>query len=393
MAKTPLKIYYDIQQKDAMQVDLNPIPSANDYPGIKIGQKDFLVNIQLYDGDVDTKFQGLPATATAQWFTDNDYSNPLYTDFSVGSSNWTLSGSGTGEYYYSATITEPDSIIELITVFAPGTVGSLAVGEWDYGDNDAIGESRVYVRLTDSTDPDLLASGILRYVAGGGSYTKLFLQSFADKFNQSSSWWDEDTLTYRNPVITDGEISFYLDSTTDDYAARLGNVSGLTTTFTEVQFIENGTDDIFQIFKFQFNCLNRLLANAIPTTPTGNPSYSKTESDARYVQKVSSTQVTLTDDSTNYIILGSSSAYNSIYLSGSIYNGTDTQFFDGYVNSGNGSTAEAYIATSDHPAVLSGVSYGADISGGNMRLSITLTAVGGTIKSNYIIHKYVIRAT
>lgn len=77
--------------------------------------------------------------------------------------HWLASGSGTNEYYmvnsapfYSAT--KPVQVFEDDIEIPEGTVGSLAVGEWDFGDNDALGYSTVYIRLTDGADPDSKAA-------------------------------------------------------------------------------------------------------------------------------------------------------------------------------------------------------------------------------------------
>lgn len=74
---------------------------------------------------------------------------------------WTASGSGTNEYYlslsgpadpgFSAT---PGSVQINGTDATAGSVGSLAAGEWAYGDNDTLGYSTIYVRLSDGADPD-----------------------------------------------------------------------------------------------------------------------------------------------------------------------------------------------------------------------------------------------
>jgi hypothetical protein len=44
-----------------------------------------------------------------------------------------------------------------------GTVGSLTAGQWDYGDNDALGYSTIYVRLSDGTDPDTKTNGYVAF--------------------------------------------------------------------------------------------------------------------------------------------------------------------------------------------------------------------------------------
>ena len=94
---------------------------------------------------------------------------------------WTLSGSGTNEYYvelaqgsqedtdddgvpdgpisYNPSLARPEEVLENNVEISEGTLGSLAAGEWAYGDNDTLGYSTVYVRLTDGTDPDTKASG------------------------------------------------------------------------------------------------------------------------------------------------------------------------------------------------------------------------------------------
>lgn len=80
---------------------------------------------------------------------------------------WTASGSGTNEYYLEALaggdpqVPQPDEVVEDITPFVPGSLGSLSAGEWGWGDNDSLGYSTVYVRLTDNVDPDTHADGYL----------------------------------------------------------------------------------------------------------------------------------------------------------------------------------------------------------------------------------------
>jgi len=82
---------------------------------------------------------------------------------------WTLSGSGTAEYYlekYSGGdpgLEEPKEM-ETGGLSSPqGTIGALQAGFWGYGDNDTLGYDTVYIRLPDSTDPDTKDEG---YVEG-----------------------------------------------------------------------------------------------------------------------------------------------------------------------------------------------------------------------------------
>src|SRR5690349_15045576 len=77
---------------------------------------------------------------------------------------WTASGSGTNEYYvrtaangnpgFAATPPTSNGVYINGTSATKGTVGSLSAGTWSYGDNDTLGYSTVYVRLSDGTDPD-----------------------------------------------------------------------------------------------------------------------------------------------------------------------------------------------------------------------------------------------
>jgi hypothetical protein len=75
---------------------------------------------------------------------------------------WTLSTSGTNEYYVELAAGGDPSLTEAKDVYLDGfhnkatngTVGSLNASEWDWGDNDTLGYNTVYVRLSDGADPD-----------------------------------------------------------------------------------------------------------------------------------------------------------------------------------------------------------------------------------------------
>lgn len=84
-----------------------------------------------------------------------------------GTYKWTASGAGTSEYYLELDAGGDPSIpgvVELYensTLMTRGSVGSLTAGTFDYGDNDTLGYTTIYVRLSDSTDPDSKADGYL----------------------------------------------------------------------------------------------------------------------------------------------------------------------------------------------------------------------------------------
>jgi hypothetical protein len=112
-----------------------------------------------------------------------------YVDFAISirspEYSWTASGSGTNEYYLRTSdsldplIDEPfgvslgylpptvPAVIAAIGTYAGrkpyarGVIGSLAVEEWDYGDNDTLGYSTIYVRAASGVDPDTLAKDSL----------------------------------------------------------------------------------------------------------------------------------------------------------------------------------------------------------------------------------------
>ena len=113
-------------------------------------------NRPVYDAaDVDF---GAAVTISARYLV-------LHSDgstFSIRNTRWawTVSGSGTGEYYLRTSgsanpdLPEPTAVNQNSVAMTPGTVGSLAASEWDYGDNDSLGYSTIYVRLSDDSDPD-----------------------------------------------------------------------------------------------------------------------------------------------------------------------------------------------------------------------------------------------
>ncbi len=91
----------------------------------------------------------------------------------AGTYKWTASGN---EFYVELagggdpSLTEPKAVTTDGTYVSDtnGTLGSLNVGEWDWGDNDALGYSTVYVRLDDGADPDTKNDKFVSMVFGGG---------------------------------------------------------------------------------------------------------------------------------------------------------------------------------------------------------------------------------
>lgn len=86
---------------------------------------------------------------------------------------WTVSGSGTSEYYLRTAggadpglvATPPASSGVYLNGSAAtnGTLGALTAGQWAYGDNDALGYSTIYVRTSGSVDPDTLDAHYVQF--------------------------------------------------------------------------------------------------------------------------------------------------------------------------------------------------------------------------------------
>ncbi len=132
----------------------------------------------IHDGAGNTTVYQL---STDETITDNlgliiDIGAILNTDLSIrtASYKWTLSGGGVSEYYLELAgggdpgISSPSHVAENDAAMTAGAIAGLAVGEWDWGDGDALGYSTVYVRLSDSADPDGKA---VDYVKAGYTLT------------------------------------------------------------------------------------------------------------------------------------------------------------------------------------------------------------------------------
>ena len=108
-------------------------------------------------------------TKTTLVTTDaGDGGNYAGTSLTSSTYKWTASASGTNEYYCELSgggdpsLSDPDDLTINGAVATEGTLGSLAAGEWGYGDNDAaIAFNTVYVRLSDGSDPDTQIDGYI----------------------------------------------------------------------------------------------------------------------------------------------------------------------------------------------------------------------------------------
>jgi hypothetical protein len=85
--------------------------------------------------------------------------------------NWTVSGSGTNEYYYTgAGLSLEPAYVKINGQFATkATLGALIGGEYAWGDNDSLGADTLYVCLSDGADPDSKAAGYVRASVDDGT--------------------------------------------------------------------------------------------------------------------------------------------------------------------------------------------------------------------------------
>lgn len=100
--------------------------------------------------------------STATLWKPIDVTSPHY--------SWTASGSGTNEYYLRTSangnpgfVAQPDNVYINGSNATEGTAGALTAGQFDYADNDALGYSTIYVRLSDGTDPDTKDPGYVKF--------------------------------------------------------------------------------------------------------------------------------------------------------------------------------------------------------------------------------------
>jgi len=175
----------------ASEVNVAKSPLVDDFYTRIYFTGDGAPKVRGLDGAVKTFALGIPKPPTAPtvaaqakgsidwsrdwgWFyeepdgTQNDIDRTI--SIREAAFGWTLSGGGVDEWYLRlAAGTDPNILSQPLSVFenvttamAEGVLGALVAGEWGYGDNDALGYSTIYVRLTVGGDPDLQAAGFVR---------------------------------------------------------------------------------------------------------------------------------------------------------------------------------------------------------------------------------------
>lgn len=102
---------------------------------------------------------------------------------------WTDSGTQAGEYHVELAgggdpgLNEPVGLMENGSHISTGTLGSLTASTWAWGNNDTLGYNTVYVRTTDTADPDGKAVDYIQAfedkVVSGGQAASIYLMDDA----------------------------------------------------------------------------------------------------------------------------------------------------------------------------------------------------------------------
>ena len=141
--------------------------------------------------------------------------------------NWTISVAGANEYFIPNTSSKyaaakPDKVYLNGTEAAEGSLGSLGIGQWAHGDNDALGYNTIYVRLSDETDPDTKAAADVSYVkkAAVSGSTDVFRSGDVGKYVRVNSGLIK-VIRFTSATEIAGEILKVLSGVTESTAWTL----------------------------------------------------------------------------------------------------------------------------------------------------------------------------
>lgn len=142
------------------------------------------------------------AYSTATLWKPIDVSSPDYA--------WTISGSGTNEYYLRTAasgnpgfVAQPDKVYLVGSEATEGTMGSLTAGQWDYGDNDTLGYSTIYVRTAASVDPDTLDPGYVKFYQTPRAGEHVWFEADSASIN-SAVGLDQSLIAIGDFMVKDG---------------------------------------------------------------------------------------------------------------------------------------------------------------------------------------------
>jgi len=161
---------------------------------------------------------------------------------------WTVSPADADEFYLELigggdpSIAEPTDIFAESALLTAGAVGSLTVGTWDYGDNDTLGFSVIYVRLASDLDPQDSGYGVI--VASSTSATPYGDPVFRATATSGAL---SETVTVERDVIIRG-IKLHLGAegaTTENLVVQINSDNGSTHDTLLISQDMNGVTDFF----------------------------------------------------------------------------------------------------------------------------------------------------
>ena len=189
---------------------------------------------------------------------------------------WTLSGSGTNEYYLrtnagtAPNFGVPTSItINGVAYLTGGTLGSLPAERWGYGDNDGLGYSTIYVRLADGADPDTKADTFVQiaYTAFRLSSVNTTSSSAISILSAPASGTDISGAGATNFLDMDAGSAAFVTAATASATGRENYIPALDSSGKlAAAFIPTGTDDT-KIAKAFIDAKGDLIAGSAADTP------------------------------------------------------------------------------------------------------------------------------
>jgi len=251
----PDRIIYDVVNRVLLDSDGTQIASSGLLPSATMGDRRWY-NAQLVIDSELTPYE-IPLGTTANVFIDNDFrgGNPVI-PLRGGVDNW-ANTTGNIYKYYKTTI-EPDYVWFDGVAATEGTYNTLTAGQWAWY------QDYLYVHLTDSTDPDTKGDEFVTFKTINPNETPPYASIDATTFNQTGTWYDLDTETYRDPVLADGEITFEINANTYEFWTRLGSSRDDTSTTMQIQFYAPGSAFQSLILEFIFICKNRYTSSELP---------------------------------------------------------------------------------------------------------------------------------
>jgi hypothetical protein len=135
--------------------------------------------------------------------------------------HWTSSPAAPNEFYLDNSapfysLTKPTKVFINNIERAEGTVGTLGLSSWDFGDNDTLGYDTIYVRLGDNSDPDTKAAADETYVKKQDDVAAkdVFRSTDVGKFVRILSGFVKIT-SYNSATVVKGEILKELSDNTE----------------------------------------------------------------------------------------------------------------------------------------------------------------------------------